>query len=161
MGKSGEKLSKQISVLRPYIEPTPEQAAELYKWACESYEALGTYQAVADLLGCSRALVWRIINEPGYVPKRREVWQRFQELRGQMGHLHILPVGVYAVEDIPPGTVILGRPKRCPICGGIFIFPYAQQKYDSEECRREARRRRRRARRTAQRREHNGETETS
>jgi RNA polymerase subunit RPABC4/transcription elongation factor Spt4 len=65
-------------------------------------------------------------------------------LLGKTQHLHILPPAVYAVEQLPAGTVILGRPVMCPVCHGIFVMPWATQKYCSDVCRREARRQRRR-----------------
>lgn len=85
--------------------------------------------------------------ESGHYPITDELLQSLQRLAADTSHLRILPRGVYATVDLPPGTVILGRPVVCPSCGGVFIMPWASQRYCSRECRNEARRQRRAAKR--------------
>jgi len=51
-----------------------------------------------------------------------------------------------AVNDLPAGTVILGRAQRCAncVCPVIFVATHPRQKYHSRACREMARRLRRR-----------------
>ena len=84
--------------------------------------------------------------EAGTAPITDELERAISQLDVGTTHLTILPRGVYATSTLPPGTVILGQPVICQPCGGVFIMPYANQRYCSRECRNEARRQRRRER---------------
>ena len=44
--------------------------------------------------------------------------------------------GLLAVNDLPPGTVILGQAKRCarPGCSVVFVPTHPRQKYHSKQC---------------------------
>ena len=83
--------------------------------------------------------------ERGQLQVTRAVAQAIRFLDGQTVHLKVLEVGVYALEQLPPGTVILGRPRTCGGCRGWFIFPAWSQRYCSHECKLAARRARRAA----------------
>lgn len=50
---------------------------------------------------------------------------------------------VLAVNDLPPGTLVLGQAQRCaaPGCQIIFVPTHPRQKYHSKSCARLARRR--------------------
>jgi transcriptional regulator with XRE-family HTH domain len=93
----------------------------------------------------SRSYVSKL--ERGLLPITDEVRRALGALQHSTEHLQVMPVRVYAVEELPAGTVILGQPKICPTCKGIFIYPWANQVYCSKECKRVARNRRRRKRR--------------
>ena len=53
--------------------------------------------------------------------------------------------GLLAINDLPDGTVILGRARRCanPGCPVVFVPTHPRQKYHSPACRAQARARRR------------------
>lgn len=133
------------------VEPEEAWLEELKGWLSSLRKDGFTYREIAKLLhsqecSCSSRLIWKILNK-GWVPKRRCFWDTFFKLRHGLSHLKVLPPRVYAVHSLPPGTVILGEPKVCPVCHRVYIFPYAFQKYCSDECRRIARNERRRRRR--------------
>ena len=52
--------------------------------------------------------------------------------------------GLLAINDLPDGTVILGRARRCanPGCPVVFVPTHPRQKYHSPACRAQARARR-------------------
>lgn len=90
------------------------------------------------------------------LPVTERVRYCFSALRNNVDHLTIMPARVYTPQELPPGTIVLGKPKTCPICMNVYIYPWATQKYCSLTCKREARRRqaqerRRRARQNANR----------
>jgi len=58
----------------------------------------------------------------------------------------IAPYEVLARYNIPPGTIITGRARRCGWCGAYFIPPYDSQKYCQPSCKRKAKNLRRRER---------------
>lgn len=89
----------------------------------------------------SRAYISKL--EAGDLPITDAIRTAVARLGSGTSHLKILPRACYATTDLPSGTVILGQPIVDPICGGVFIMPYANQKYCSKACRDEARRRRR------------------
>jgi len=81
--------------------------------------------------------------EGGDVPITAAIERAVQALDAPTQHLHVLPAKVYAVEDLPPGTIVLGRPVVCPSCRRVYVMPWPTQVYCSAECKRAARRERR------------------
>ncbi len=72
-----------------------------------------------------------------------------QALNDPTQHLRVLPARVYAVQSLPPGTVVLGKPKVCPVCKGVYVMPWPTQVRCSDRCKRIARQQQQRARRLA------------
>ncbi|KPL21846.1 MAG: hypothetical protein AMJ93_08580 [Anaerolineae bacterium SM23_84] len=82
--------------------------------------------------------------ELGSLPITKRVRECYSALKGNVDHLTIMPARVYSPRELPPGTIVLGKPKTCPICMNVYIYPWATQVYCGKVCKREARRRRRR-----------------
>ena len=69
----------------------------------------------------------------------------------------VTAAGIVAVDDLPPGTVILGHPRQCPECAAEadegkrhpartwYVFPHPQQRYCSPKHRRAWYKRRKKA----------------
>jgi hypothetical protein len=84
--------------------------------------------------------------ESGKVPIASALQYAFQALNDPTKHLRVLPAKVYAVQSLPPGTVVLGKPIVCPVCKGIYVMPWPTQLYCGERCKRLARREQQRRR---------------
>lgn len=119
----------------------PHEAILALRLALQMSQAeLGQALGAGRKFRYSRSYISKL--ESGEVTITDAIRRAIARLEGSTAHLRILPVGVYSTSELPAGTVILGRPKVCPVCSGVFVYPWATQIYCSTECRREARRRR-------------------
>lgn len=109
-----------------------------------SQAQLGEMLGMARGRPYTRSYISRL--ERGDFPVSGSVAEAIRSLDQNTRHLRVLDVRVYTLEELPQGTVILGRPRVCAGCHGWFIFPTWNQKYCSHECRLAARRARRVAR---------------
>jgi len=62
-----------------------KQIRKRMKTDYESQEGKGGYEAVGDIWGLTGGMVWRIVKEPGYWPKDKEIRRRIAMKARELG----------------------------------------------------------------------------
>ena len=86
------------------------------------YERLGTWRSVAASLGISGGMAYRVALQ-GYEPHDPAI-------RKALG----LPILTPVVANVPPGTIVMGRPVTCR-CGRTFVGKWGERRKLCPVCR--------------------------